>query len=680
MAQERSLAGVKVIERVGRLAGTVCAGRLEDLGAEIIRVSVVGDPLANEPAEWRDHPFTATNGAQIQLDSTSADFADQWQALVSTATVVIVTPAIGADGIAQADATFQGLDTNRLIVCAMSPFGLETTDPPIVDPGEVEMQAISGLLATTGDTTGKPAIVDLPILEVFTGLNAATAVVAALRVKEASGLGQLLDMAVFETCFSLTGTFLGKVLSGKTRGFRNGCRHPLVSPWNAYQTSDGCVILCTTSNGNWLDLTTIMGRPELANDPEFALAASRIANVEKVDQLVGRWARSETTDDALAKLRERGIPCGVVAQTRSIAKAGKPIPCRRSRALGAVTSEVPKTQSTRSDPPAMPLAGIKVLELGPYTAGPLAGRFLGNLGADIVKIEGPGGEDSRLWQPLVDGVSCYFANYNAGKKSVVLDLRSEQGKATFLDLVKTSDVLLFNLKAGALDRMGLGADELLKINPCLIYCGISGYGFSGSDRPALDTVIQAEAGVIARIASDTGPIKGGFSFADLAAAHMAPLEIIAALRQVQKTGTGVILDIAMYDTVAWMGELSWPGDDPVLPPNTIVQASDGWVVAMGEAADMDVTWAKSQRGDVVVERLAAADVRATKILELDEVYDLSVAKRSGLLVHEHENRGGNAIISAPYAFSRTPTLKPCIVPETGADNLLLTGHRAVEPN
>jgi len=100
---------------------------------------------------------------------------------------------------------------------------------------------------------------------VFTGVNAATAYVAALRVQEVSGAGQILDMSVFETCFTLTGTFLGKVLTGKAQGGRNGCHHPLVAAWNAYEARDGWVILCTTNNQNWLDLTGIMGRSELVD-------------------------------------------------------------------------------------------------------------------------------------------------------------------------------------------------------------------------------------------------------------------------------------------------------------------------------------------------------------------------------------------------------------------------------
>ena len=665
LAQKGPLDGVKVVERVGRLAGSVCGARLADLGADVLRVLVSDDPLPNEPADWRAHPFAASHGRLIELDGKAADFARSWSDLAGGADIVIVTPPIGADGIADSR-VLHSLDKDRQVICALSPFGLATTDPPLVDPCEAEMQAISGSLATTGDITGRPIVVDLPILELFCGTNAATAAVAALRVKELSGGGQLLDISLFDTCFTLTGTFLGKVLTGQARGFRNGCRHPLVSPWNAYETRDGWVILCTTNNQNWLDLTAIMKRPELADDSEYATAAARIGNVTKVDGIVADWAAKRSTAQALEQLQARGIPSGTVADTVSVAAAGPPVPCRRTPAKAAAA---PSGEPVPV--PGMTCEGIRVLEIGPYTAGPLAGRFLGNLGAEVIKIESKGGEDSRLWVPLVDGISCYFANYNADKKSVVLDLRSAPGKASFLELVRSADVLLFNLKAGALDRMGLGPDVLHAINPRLIYCAISGYGLNGAGRPALDTVIQAEAGVMSRIVSDLGPVKGGVSIADLAAAHLAPQEIIAALRQARRTGRGATLDISMYDTVAWMTGLCAPLGARVLPPCQMVQVADGWVLALGDKIEVSAPDTRTAK-DLIAEQ-ANAGIRAVKMLELDEVYDLSVAKREGLMAYEHAGGGGNCVISAPYAFDRTPLRTPATVPEVGADTLDLTG-------
>ena len=671
MADQGSLAGVKVVERVGRLAGSVCAGRLADLGASVTRVIIQDDPLPNEPAAWRDNPMASASGRTIRVNTKA-----RWHEIAAQADIVIITPKIDDSGKAIPD--FAGLDPDRQIICAISPFGLTVTEPPAINPGEIEMQAIGGSLATTGGTDGTPCIVDLPILELFTALNATTSALAALRVQETGGGGQVLDISVFETSFVLTGTFLGNVLSGRTRGFRNGCRHPLVAPWNAYQTLDGWVILCTTSNQNWVDLTKVIGRPELASDPEFAIAATRISVVEKTDQVVSQWSRTLTTAQAVAALQAFAIPSGTVATTKQVASTGKPVPCRRSLSDGAATGD------RRQQPIKRPLDGIRILEIGPYTAGPLAGRFLGNLGAEVIKIEGKGGEDSRLWQPLVDGVSCYFANYNAGKKSVVLDLRSTGGKAAFLDLVKTADVVLFNLKAGAMDRMGLGAQDLHRINPRLVYCGISGFGQNGSSRPALDTVIQAEAGVITRIASKGGPAKGGVSIADLGAAHLAPVEILAALRRAQRTGRGSALDISMFDTVAWMGEIGWPVDgqaEQVLPTSTLIQTSDGWVVALCSQSDLGRHLAGSEPASTTSAQLCAAlaavSIRALPMLELDEVYALDVAQRDGLMVYEHKNNGGNCVISAPYALSTTPVVVGTHVADAGADNLDLTGQPPV---
>ncbi len=676
MAQQKPLIGVKVIERAGRLAGSVCANRLQDLGADVCRIVVTGDILPNEPESWRDHPFTSNSEVQVELNSLSPDFPRNWEEMVSQADIVIVTPAIDGNGKAQPVATMCGSTMESKIICAMSPFGLKADDVPVINPSEVEMQAICGLLAVTGDTNDKPAIVDIPVLEIFTGINTATSALAALRFKKATGKGQILDMSVFEASFTLTGTFLGNIMAGKARGFRNGCRHPLVAPWNAYQTSDGWVILCTTNNQNWEDLTGVIAQRSLADDPRFATAQLRISNVQEIDAVISEWAQTKSTKEALAGLQGRGIPSSTIAEATSIAKLKKPTPCLRNEA----SLEVFPEKSGNNKPPEalnLPCEGIRVLELGPYTAGPLAGRFLANLGAEVIKIEPIGGEDSRLWQPVKNGVSSYFANYNAGKRSVVLDLRTQNGKAVFLDLVKSSDVLLFNLKAGAMERLGLGAADLHKINPKLIYCGISGYGFNGSKRPALDTVIQAEAGFISRIKSETGPIKAGFSIADLAAAHTAPMEILAGLHHVQQTGRGMTLDISMFDIVAWITELSWPHGHRVLPPNSILQTSDGWIVTSCEACDLeaeiDSESTRNFTSSELIEKLHTAGLSALNILELDQVYDLAVTRQLNLLHYENGDKSGNCIISAPYSFSRTPTRNACTVPAAGADNVALIG-------
>lgn len=675
MTQPRSLNSVKVVERVGCLAGSVCAHLLCDQGADLCRVFVEGDPLPGEAAAWQAHPIISAGETRVDLDRGSSGFQEKWKELVAQADVVIVTPPIEDGKIPDLEHVMRGLDTNRQVVCALSPFGLDADDVPLSNPDEIEMQALSGLLATTGDTNEKPAVVDLPVLETFTGFNATTAIVAALRAKEMAKGGQLLDMAVFDSSFALTGVFLGKILEGQSRGFRCGCRHPLVAPWNAYQTSDGWVIICTTNDQQWLDMLDVMGEQALSEDPRFATSGSRIANVQEVDDLVSKWTRTKTTQETLASLQERGISIGSVTGSGSVKQTDMPQPCRRSEALtSAAVIPASVTHDKLADPPCK---GVRVLEVGPYTAGPLAGRILANLGAQVIKVEAPGGENSRAWLPQAHGVSRYFANYNAGKQSVVLDLRSRQGKDAFLELVKSSDVLLHNLRAGAMERLGLGASDIFTVNPRIIYCGISGYGHSGAKRPSLDTVIQAEAGLLSLIASDNGPTKAGFSVADLAAAHLAPAEILAALRHADRTGHGQCLDISMLETVAWMIAFGRPEGRGILPPSTMLQTKDGWIVALCDSRDLESHVTRTQAAIIssgkLVERLTAAGVRATKMYELDEVFNLPIIKQRNLLRYEHNDESGTCIIAAPFLLTGTPATNDCTVAAAGRDNMALLG-------
>jgi crotonobetainyl-CoA:carnitine CoA-transferase CaiB-like acyl-CoA transferase len=286
-----------------------------------------------------------------------------------------------------------------------------------------------------------------------------------------------------------------------------------------------------------------------------------------------------------------------------------------------------------------------VVEIGPFTAGPLAGRSLGDLGADVVKIEPLKGEVSRSWSPRAGHVSGYFANYNAGKRSAVLDLNGADGRQLLERLLSSADVLVANLKAGALEKLGFGANAVLQRHPRLVYCSISGYGQSGPQDAALDTVIQAESGIMSCVGLAQRPCKIGFSIADLIAGHLAPLAVLAALRARDRDGLGQLIDLSMLDALRWLMRMG-----AELPNNgeafQVERHADGWVVS----------------------GTGGSRLRRTKVRDLGEVFsDPSLARRHMLL--EIPTSGGQhaRIVGSPYALQLTPPRPGAMIGEAGAD-------------
>ncbi|MGB5799751.1 MAG: CoA transferase, partial [Mesorhizobium sp.] len=199
-----------------------------------------------------------------------------------------------------------------------------------------------------------------------------------------------------------------------------------------------------------------------------------------------------------------------------------------------------------------PLAGIKVLDLSRVLAGPYCTALLADLGAEIIKLEPPAGDDYRHIGPFKDGESALFTLNNRGKKSVVLDLKKPADLELAQALAARVDVVVENFRPGVAARLGLGAEVLRKANPRLIYCSISGFGQEGpfKDLPAYDLVVQAMSGLMAATGEDGGaPLKTGESIADLIAGLFASWSIMAALVQRNATGQGAALDIAMYDAL-----------------------------------------------------------------------------------------------------------------------------------
>lgn len=200
----------------------------------------------------------------------------------------------------------------------------------------------------------------------------------------------------------------------------------------------------------------------------------------------------------------------------------------------------------------LPLSNIRILDLTLIMAGPYCTLILGDLGAEVIKIEKPGiGESSREMPPyFFEEQSAYFIAMNRNKKSMTLDLKSEEGKKIFYALVKTSDVVIDNFRPGVVKKLGFGYDTLKELNPRIICCSISGYGQTGpfKDRPAFDLVIQARGGIM----SYTGepgemPVRMGAPMGDLTGGLFASQGILAALYQREQTGRGQQIDISLVD-------------------------------------------------------------------------------------------------------------------------------------
>lgn len=200
----------------------------------------------------------------------------------------------------------------------------------------------------------------------------------------------------------------------------------------------------------------------------------------------------------------------------------------------------------------LPLSGVRILDLTLIMAGPYCTLILGDLGAEVIKIEKPGiGESSREMPPhFFEGQSAYFIAMNRNKKSMTLDLKSDAGKRIFYDLAGKSDVVIDNFRPGVVKKLGVDFDTLKALNPRIICCSISGYGQTGPfrDRPAFDLVIQARGGIM----SYTGepgqmPVRMGAPMGDLSGGVFAAHGILAALYQREKTGRGQRIDISLVD-------------------------------------------------------------------------------------------------------------------------------------
>jgi crotonobetainyl-CoA:carnitine CoA-transferase CaiB-like acyl-CoA transferase len=270
-----------------------------------------------------------------------------------------------------------------------------------------------------------------------------------------------------------------------------------------------------------------------------------------------------------------------------------------------------------------PLQGIRVIEFCNVAAGPFCGMLLGDMGADVIKIEHPNGGDTlRAWPPINDGYSENFASLNRNKRSVTLDLKNPDDIEQARLLIRDADVLIENNRPGVMDRLGLGYEAMKVLNPRLVYCSISAYGQAGprAQEGGFDLTVQAMSGIMSITGEPDGaPVKCGVPLADFSAGLYAAFSVVSALRGVEASGYGTHVDVPMLGATLAIAALQTSeyfgtGRDPVKlgsahPRNAPYQAFKARDAYFGMAAGNDALWLSVCR--TVGREELAADPRFT---------------------------------------------------------------------
>ena len=354
-----------------------------------------------------------------------------------------------------------------------------------------------------------------------------------------------------------------------------------------------------------------------------------------------------------------------------------------------------------------PLNGIRVLDLSRVLAGPYCTMVLGDLGADVIKVEPPEGDETRGWgPPFAGGESAYYLCVNRNKRGMAVNLKTDEGREIIRELARQSDVLVENFRPGTLSRFSLDFESVPAFNPNLIYCSITSFGQTGPmrDRPGYDFMIQAMGGIMSITGEPDGePTKVGVAVADLFAGQNAVIAILAALQARVLTGKGQYLDISLFDSeLGWLANVASnfliSGNAPKrygnahanIVPYQSFQASDGWfALAVGNdkqfARLCDVIQKPGlandprfmlnvsrveNRPELInllksifltrtvgewLEKIEQAEIPCGSINSLDQTFSMpQVQAREMLIEMDHPTIGKLPLVASPLKLSETP--------------------------
>jgi crotonobetainyl-CoA:carnitine CoA-transferase CaiB-like acyl-CoA transferase len=618
-----ALDGIRVIDFGQYIAGPLCGMLLADQGADVIRVDPPGGPV------WQTSANATWNRGKrsITLDLKQPDDVGVAQRLIASADVVIENFRPGVmDRLGLGSET--ALESNpRLIYCALP--GFASDDP------RAQVRAFEGVVGAATATfrpfegkTARPIYTAIPIPSVYAAFQAAVSITVALNARERSGAGQRIEVPLFDSMFPSIGSRGLHVHDpAKAVPSRAGI-------WGgSFECADGLWVQYGSGNQNFREFVEAAGITDW--DREGLIDIDRILNdpalyakhVQRARELF-KTRTAQTWEDLVAEAGSECAVCRTSAEwfdhpharaSQMVIEVDDPvygpmlqpgINARLSRAPGEVRRPAPKPDQHRvevlSELAARPhptpssqvistmrsaLEGVRVLDLCIILAGPTCGRTLAEFGADVIKID----------NPKRGGFVQSHNDVNRGKRSILLDLKSDEGRDIFWQLVDTADVVAQNYRAGKLEKLGLGYEDVRQRKPDIIYASLNAYGHLGpwATRPGHEQFAQATTGMQRRFGGDGQPSLQPNPVNDYGTGFMGAYAVALALLHRQRTGEGQHVDSAlaytamtlqspfmqMYEGKQW----DEPRGQETLgsgPLHRAYQARDGWFFIGAKAADL----------------------------------------------------------------------------------------------
>lgn len=721
------LSDLRVVEVSDRIAGSYCGKLLVDAGADVVKVEPQGgDPLRRFSASGAAESSAADSPLFSYLNAGKRSVTTASETLLASADIVVVTAT-------RAAAIARGIDPQRLlvvgphcIVVTISDFGW--TGPWAERPAtEFTLQAWSGLTGFRGDPAGPPISIGGELGEYMSGACAAYGAMALRRRVRGGGPGGHLDLSMLEAITLMqSGEWLHSQLLA-VPPIKRSVEVPSIEP-----AKDGYVGISMVTGQQWLDFAAMVNCPEFTEFPELRFQLGRWAHRDWIREHIGPWMRERTVDEIVElgqlfrlpvaplgngstiphmnHMRERGVyvdnPAGF-RQPRApwLMSVAAPAPVRKAPGFGDADSETLWEQRQLPEPEPshqLPLAGVRVVDLTAFWAGPAATHSLAAFGADVIKVESiqrPDGirysggmrTDVEDWWEY----GWVFHAMNTNKRSVTLDLESDDGIRLFKSLVSQADVVIENFSPRVLDQFGLDADVLLQLKPELVVVRMPAFGLTGPwrDRVGFAPTMEQIAGLAWMTGMPEGPPIAPRGACDpLAGAHAA-FATLAALEFAEQTGCGQLVEVPMIESVlnvtatqtiefevfgTILSRRGNRGHTDAQQDLYRCAGDDNWIALSAHTADQRAAlaqiadgrdtedWFATQDLDTVVEGLAGAGIPVAAVVSPSLVTENPQLRDRGFFERLHHPSTGDGLYPCPpfarlegtdnWLFRTPPTL------------------------